>query len=126
MIILKYIITFILGIVSSSFITIILITLNCGIPVCRNVINFDESSIEKQAAEKVIKKYCLSLFIDTLIVIVFSLIVFNLLHETFIFYIILVIVYTSYVILSGGIRKNENNVSEVYSMIDRNKENINN
>ncbi len=112
MIILKYIITFILGIVSASFIIIMLTVLRCGIPVCKFIMKaLDAPADEKEAAKKVIKKYYLSLFIDSCIVIIASIIVYFLMKETLIFYLILIAFYT--LISFGKTGKTQENLLEV-------------
>lgn len=95
MIVLKYIITFVLGIISASFIVIILTVLRCGIPICKAIIKeSDVSKDEKQSSKKLIKKYYLSLLIDFIIITILFLLVYFLMKETFIFYLILIGFYT--------------------------------
>ncbi len=116
MIILKYILSFILGIVVTSFASIILTVLRVGLPICREIIkdnnndNKDEIEYLKKASVKLIKKYYLSLFVDSIIIIVISLIVYFLMKETFIFYLIFVILYTLIFFNKTGMT--QDNISE--------------
>jgi len=95
MIVLKYIITFVLGIISASFIVIILTVLRCGIPFCKAIIKEpDVLEDKKQSSKKLTRKYYLSLLIDFIIVTILSLLVYFPMKETFIFYLILIGFYT--------------------------------
>lgn len=121
MIVLKYIITFVLGIVSASFISIILTVLRCGIPVCKRIIKTNDApEDEKKSAEKLIKKYYLSLLIDSTLILGISLLIYFLMNETFIFYLILAGFYTLISFRKTGMT--QDNLMEVDNSISCNKE----
>lgn len=121
MIVLKYIISFVLAIFTTSFLSIILTVLRVGLPICiqgRNNPKVDD--IEKVALYKLQKKYYLSLFLDSIIVIIFFCIVFFLLKETLIFYGIIVLFYLLISFNKTGATKE--NLMEVDNSISANKE----
>lgn len=94
MIVLKYIITFVLAIISSSFLIIILTVLRCGIPSCLKLKKANDiSDSYKEAANRLQKKYKLSIFIDLFIISILSIIVCLLLKECLVFYIIFSLFY---------------------------------
>ena len=120
MIVLKYIITFVLSIISASFLGIILTVLRCGIPLCIEYKKEpDISNIDKQAINNLQKKYYLSSFLDLLIIAILSIIVYFLMKECFIFYLIMSLFYLLISIRKTGIT--EDNIAEFTNSIKANK-----
>lgn len=122
MIFLKYILSFFLAIVSASFISIILTTLRCGIPICKKSLNGTVKDVpqeELNAIKKLLKKYYLSLLIDSVVIVLLSLIVVFPLKETLIFYIIIIVFYTLISFNKTGMT--QDNLMEVDNSIIANK-----
>ena len=121
MIILKYIVTFVLSIISVYFFSMVLIVLRCGIPFCNECKKEpDIQELEIQAIELTLKKYYLALFIDTIIVIILFSIVYFLIKECLIFYIVFSLFSILISITKTGMTKD--NISEVLTSIKAYKE----
>ena len=114
--IIKIIVTFILGIISTYFVSIILTVLRCGIPVCKSIVNnLDKPEDERMAAEIVIKKYYISLIVNSLIILAICLIICFVMSEVLIFYFVLVVFYT--VIFFGKTGMTQENLLEINNSI---------
>lgn len=116
---LLYLLIIFFAILSNSFITMILITLRVGIVFCNDIIYNDFEEVEKMAAAKLIKKYYLSLVINTLIVLAISCIVILFLNKYLIAYLSSLLFLVLFSFTKTG-KNNANNVQDFYNSLRAN------
>ena len=117
---LLYLLVIFLAMISNSFITFILITLRVGFSLCRQILNSDEyNEYEKVSAFRLKKKYCLSLFIDSLITIIITVVVFFLLKQYFTIYLCAFILFIVLSIGKTG-KNNQDNLEEFNNSLKSN------
>lgn len=115
-----YLLVIFLAVISNSFVTIILITLRVGISCCNEISSSNDfNQYEKLSAHKLRKKYFLSLFIDTLIVLIISCIIIFFMKKYCIIYFSVLVIFILLSISKTG-KNNSDNLEEFNNSLKAN------